>query len=74
MEVLVQAGWPVARACEGSGVCGKCAVRVLRGGQDLTPASDLERSSLFREGFDDEYRLSCLVKVTSPIAVQADYW
>ena len=52
----VRIGYP----CRGEGICGKCDVEVLSGGELLTPPAEAERELLAREACAPAARMSCL--------------
>jgi len=52
----VRIGYP----CRGEGICGKCDVEILSGGELLAPPGDEERALLAREACAPGARMSCL--------------
>jgi ferredoxin len=76
MRAAVRARVPIASSCGGEGVCGACRVRVVQGGENLSPAGDRERAVLDAQtplGGPDE-RLACLAAVHGPVTVTTSYW
>jgi ferredoxin len=76
-RALRRAGHPIAAACDGDGVCGHCAVRVVDGARALRPLrpARLERAVLAQHGAGSDARLSCLVKVAGEgLVVTTSYW
>jgi ferredoxin, 2Fe-2S len=72
IEVIRDAGLPIAAACGDELICARCGVRILRG-----PAgreSDAERDAKLRNRVDPELRLACAVRVRADLTVTADYW
>src|SRR5207245_592514 len=53
-------GLPIDSTCGGRGTCGKCKVRVLQGGAEITTA---DRKQLRAEEIENGWRLSCQAKV-----------
>lgn len=51
-----------------SGICGTCAVKVLSGMENISPASKNEQNTLRNRPADQ--RLSCCAKVSGPITIQ----
>ena len=68
------AGLPVGSSCRGDGVCGRCGLRPVAGGEHLSPTTELERRVCRDNRIDPELRLSCLARVLGPVEVTADYW
>ena len=54
--------------CGGAGICGTCAVKVLSGGENMSPKSKNEQNTL--KGKPDDFRLSCCARVTGPISIK----
>jgi ferredoxin len=73
-EAAVAAGLPVGRACELEGICGRCGLTVLVGGENLSRESPLERATKAANRVPREARLSCLARVRGPVVVTAGYW
>ncbi|MCG8590237.1 MAG: 2Fe-2S iron-sulfur cluster-binding protein [Proteobacteria bacterium] len=67
------AGLPVASACGAGGICGRCGLRVLEGG-DLPPETASEQSAKARNRVDRELRLACRLPIRSDLIVTAPYW
>ena len=74
LEAVRRAGLPIARACGGGGLCGRCGVAVLAGGETLPPPSAGETSAKQRNRVAAELRLACRVEVCGPLEVTASYW
>jgi len=55
------AGLPIESTCGGRGTCGKCAVRIVEGDAEVTPADHRHLA----ERLDDGWRLSCQAEVRS---------
>ena len=53
-------GLPIDSTCGGRGTCGKCKVRVLQGGAEITTA---DRKQLRADELENGWRLSCQAKV-----------
>lgn len=52
--------------CAGNGTCGKCRVKVVSGVAEVT---DEDRTHLTHREIEEGYRLSCRLKITSPMEV-----
>jgi ferredoxin len=74
LAAVAQAGLPIARACGGSGLCGRCGVRVLAGGASLAPESPEEARAKARNRVPSEERLACRCRVEGPLSLSASYW
>lgn len=67
-------GLPVASACGEEGLCARCGLRIVEGGESLPPASDEERDAKARNRVDPELRLSCQLALDRDLVVTAPYW
>jgi 2Fe-2S ferredoxin len=64
MEVLKAAEFQIQGTCGGMALCATCRVRVLSGGEKLSPPADAELDLLDSLPFaDDATRLSCQLRV-----------
>ncbi len=68
-------GLPLAAACGGEGICGRCGVRVVRGDADaLSPERKNERQRKRANTVDLSLRLACLTVVRGDVTLTTDYW
>ncbi len=67
-------GLPIARACTGRGLCGRCDLEILAGAGGLSPESPDERETRERIGLPGSQRLACLARVHGPVSATAGYW
>ena len=74
LDAVRQAGLPIARACGAEGICGRCGLRVLAGGQGLEVESELEAQVRRRNRVSEDQRLACRVAVAGDLVVTASYW
>ncbi|MDH3684603.1 MAG: (2Fe-2S)-binding protein [Myxococcales bacterium] len=74
LDAALDAGLPVARACGGDGLCGRCGLRVLDGEASLSPEAGDETDAKVRNRVPSEWRLSCRAHVHGPLEVTASYW
>ncbi|CAG0976922.1 ferredoxin [Myxococcaceae bacterium] len=74
LDAARQAGLPVARACGAGGICGRCGLRVIAGGERLEPPSETEIVTRRRNRVSEELRLACRVAVAGDLVVTASYW
>lgn len=69
---LRSAEMPIASACAGDGICGRCGVRVLSG--TLAPPSPQELRVAERQRVAPGERVSCLVVPEGDLVVTTPYW
>ncbi len=74
LAAVQAAGVPIARACGGAGLCGRCGVQVLEGAAALAPESTREADAKRRNRVAPEVRLACQCRVAGPLTVSATYW
>jgi ferredoxin len=74
LEAARRAGLPLASACGGDALCGRCGVRVLSGASSLPPEGGLEARALRRNRAPDGQRLACRALVSSDLTVTTSYW
>ena len=63
---------PLGAACDGDGICGACAVRVVAGLP--TAEGPLERRTKQANGVRPGLRLACLLATRRPLTLTTDYW
>lgn len=69
---LLGAGVRHLHVCGGQGLCSTCRVKVLAGGENLTPPSTLEKVSLRGHlSFLRTTRLACQTRVLGPVSVKS---
>ena len=68
------AGLPIARACTGRGLCGRCDLEILDGNGWLSPETLEERETRERDAIPSARRLACQARVRGPVLVTASYW
>lgn len=74
MKALLDAGIPVASSCAGEGVCAKCKVTILKGSENLSAESDLERFLKNKFKLPKEMRVSCQTQIFGDISIDTSYW
>jgi len=67
-------GLPIARACTGRGLCGRCDLEILDGPGWLSPEAEDERETRERDRLPASRRLSCQARVHGPVSATAGYW
>ena len=71
---VLQAGLPIASACGGDGLCARCGVEILEGGDAVSAETDAERDAKHRNRIDAALRLACRARVEGDLVVTAAYW
>ena len=74
LQALLKRGIPVASSCYGDGVCGRCKLRVIRGGEKLEPRNDIEKILQDRLRLEKDQRVSCQITVQDDLTLDAEYW
>ncbi|MGH0035993.1 MAG: 2Fe-2S iron-sulfur cluster-binding protein [Myxococcota bacterium] len=74
LEAARAAGLPVASACGADGICGRCGLAILAGGERLAPESEAEARVKRANRIDPELRLACRIDLASNLVVTAPYW
>lgn len=70
LHVLLSHGIFVDNPCNGTGVCGKCKVRVCADAEHLSEITETERRLLKADETAEGIRLSCMAKVYGDIEVE----
>lgn len=74
LDAARAAGLPIARACTGRGLCGRCDLEILEGRGALSPEEPDERETLTRDRLAASRRLACQARVHGPVLATASYW
>jgi 2Fe-2S ferredoxin len=74
MKSLLEAGLPVASSCDGDGVCAKCRIQIIEGGENLSEEGDLELFLKEKNKIAKEFRISCQTAIHGDIKISASYW
>jgi len=74
LQAARAAGLPIAQACGGEALCGRCAVRLVQGADAVAPETKREQESKRRNRVSAELRLACQVVPTADLEVTASYW
>jgi adenylate cyclase len=74
LEAARRAGLPLASACGGEALCGRCGVRVLEGGAALPPEGEPETRARRRNRAPAGERLACRLVVSNDLTVTTSYW
>jgi ferredoxin len=68
------AGLPIARACTGRGLCGRCDLEILDGAPGLSAESEDERETRSRDQLPASRRLACQARVHGAVRATTGYW
>lgn len=71
MNVLLEAGLPVASSCHGDGVCSMCKMKIEGA---VNPPEPYEVESLKRNKCEPDERLSCQIVISDDLIVTTKYW
>ena len=74
MQALLDHEIPVASSCGGDGVCRKCVLRIIKGGENLAPPNELEQHLIERDQLSSRERISCQAVIIGELTVDAAYW
>jgi len=73
-DAVLRAGLPIASSCSAEFVCGKCNLKIVSGGENLSAQRDPERRLLRRDQKPESDRISCVTRVYGDCSVTASYW
>jgi ferredoxin len=73
LDAARRAGAPIGNACGGTGVCGRCRVRIVAVGPSLSPLTSMERRPA-RPPLEPDERLACQAIVLGNCRVTTSYW
>jgi len=74
LEAARRAGLPLASACQGGALCGRCGVSVLEGAGGLRVERETEARAKRRNRVPTEQRLACRISVSNDLEVTTGYW
>jgi len=74
LEAAHLAGLPLASACHGDALCGRCGVSVISGTNALPAEREPEARAKRRNRVPAEQRLACRIPVSNDLEVTAGYW
>ena len=74
LDVARRIGAPVGTSCGGLGICVRCRVTVLEGGERLTEPTMIERDQSRLNKFEENERLACQAVITGDCTVTTSYW
>jgi 2Fe-2S ferredoxin len=74
LDVARRAGVPLGNSCGGVGVCARCKVRVVDGGENLSEPTTMEVRFGTARGFAPDERMACQAVVRGDCSVTTTYW
>jgi ferredoxin len=74
LDVARRAGAPIGNSCGGVGVCARCVVRVLSGGENISPPTAIEMRIGSQRGLSAGERFACQAVVKGDCEVTTTYW
>ena len=74
LDAARRAGAPVGNSCGAIGVCGRCRVRIVSGGEVLGAPTTIEIRVAAARGFEADERLACQAVVRGGCTVTTSYW
>jgi adenylate cyclase len=74
IDAVRRARLPIASACRGEGLCGRCGVAILVGRDEIGAETPEETCAKQRNRIDPHLRLACRVRVRADLSVAAPYW
>jgi ferredoxin len=74
LDAVKLAGLPLARACDGHGLCARCGIRILANSDPLPVEDAEEQDAMLRNEIDRELRLACKIELCGDLTVTAPYW
>lgn len=76
-DLVRAAGWPLGSSCKGEGICARCGLRVVGGGELLSEESAQEVKIKVDNRLDPALVIACLRRVNAEdgaLELTADYW
>jgi len=74
LDAARRAGAPIGNSCGGTGVCGRCRVRILEGANNLSAPTSIELRVMALRGLSSDERLACQAIVGGDCLVTTSYW
>lgn len=74
LDVARRAAVPLGNSCGAVGICARCRVRVLNGGENLSPPTSVEVRFGTARGFEADERMACQAVVRGDCEVTTTYW
>jgi ferredoxin len=74
IDAVRNADLPIASACRGDGLCGRCGVAIVAGLDAVDAEAADETRCKERNRIDPRLRLACRIEVRADLSVTAPYW
>ncbi|MGH7336690.1 MAG: 2Fe-2S iron-sulfur cluster-binding protein [Myxococcota bacterium] len=74
IDAVRGANLPIASACRGDGLCGRCGVAIVAGHGDVAAEAAEEARCKERNRIDPGLRLACRISVRADLDITAPYW
>lgn len=74
LDAARRAGVPLGNSCGGVGICARCRVRIVRGGENLSAPTSIEVRTMTARSFASDERLACMAVVEGECEVTTGYW
>jgi len=74
LDAARRAGAPLGNSCGGVGICARCRVRVVAGGENLSAPTSIELRIGGTRGFAADERMACQAIVSGDCEVTTGYW
>lgn len=74
LDISIQHKIPHLHECGGNGICTTCRIRVLEGGQNLSPKTEFEKTSSHARKWDPSIRLACQARPHGDVTIQRLIW
>jgi ferredoxin len=74
LDVARRTGAPLGNSCGGVGICARCRVRVVAGGENLSPPTSVELRFGQPRGFASDERMACQAVVFGDCEITTTYW
>ena len=70
LNTLLKEGHPIMHKCGGRAQCGTCRIRILSGGERMSPVREPERLRLGEEALAAGFRLACQSYAVADLEVE----
>ncbi len=65
---------PIASSCDGDGVCAKCRITVLAGGESMSTPTPVELALIGSDALSRDERLACQTYAAGDGTITTTYW
>ncbi len=70
LNTLMQNGIGIAHVCGGKAICGTCRIKIVSGGESLSPLSEAESIRLTAMGNPPDTRLACQTYTAGEVRIR----